>query len=185
MSSFYPENELMSLGFKEIGRNVNVSKNISFYGIENIKIGNNVRIDDFCILSGKVNLGNNIHISAGCYMFAGDAGIEMQDFSGLSSRVLVYAVTDDYSGDFLTNPTVPIKYRNVISQKVILQKYVQIGAGSIILPGVVMGEGSASGAMSLITKSIPPWKICLGIPAKTLIDRKKNLLEWVNKFKLS
>ncbi len=85
-SSFYSENELAEIGFKSFGQNVMISKKASIYGAGSIEIGNNVRIDDFCILSGKIKLGDYIHISAYSSLFAGDKGIEMKDFCTLSSR---------------------------------------------------------------------------------------------------
>ena len=54
MSSFYTREELLKLGFKKIGNNVSLSRYAQIYGIKDIEIGNNVRIDDFCILSGKM-----------------------------------------------------------------------------------------------------------------------------------
>ena len=53
MNTFYSKEELENIGFAEIGHNVLVSKKASIYKPELIEIGNNVRIDDFCILSGK------------------------------------------------------------------------------------------------------------------------------------
>lgn len=176
-TSFYTDEELREMGFKKLGNNVLISRKTSIYGAENIEIGNNVRIDDFCILSGRIKLGNFIHIAAGCYLFGGTEGIEMEDFSGLSSRVVIYAVTDDYSGKALTNPTIPNKYRNVISGKVKIGKHVIVGTATTILPNVKIGEGSAIGAMSLVTKDIPEWSIAFGIPAKVMNERKKDLLE--------
>lgn len=64
--SFYSTKELVELGFAEVGQNVFISRKASFYGIERISIGNNVRIDDFCVLSageGGINIGNYIHIT--------------------------------------------------------------------------------------------------------------------------
>ena len=61
---FYSESELKNLGFKKIGSNVLISKKASLYGVSQMEIGDNVRIDDFCILSGNIMLGSNIHISA-------------------------------------------------------------------------------------------------------------------------
>lgn len=58
MSNFYNEVELKNLGLKSYGENVLISKKCSIYGAENIEIGNNVRIDDFCILSGEIKIGN-------------------------------------------------------------------------------------------------------------------------------
>jgi len=181
-TSFYTEEELKEIGFARIGKNVLISRKASIYSPELIEIGNNVRIDDFCILSGKIKIGNYVHIAAGCYLFAGDAGIELNDFSGLSSRVTIYAVSDDYSGDFLTNPTIAEAYRGIIQGKVNLGKHAIIGAGAIILPNVSVGEGAAIGAMSLVSKSIGSWKIAVGIPAKEIKDRSKKLLELERKF---
>ena len=98
MNSFYSENELEQLGFCSLGKNVKISRMASFYGLDKITVGNDVRIDDFCLLSGLISLGNNIHIATGSYMFGGLEGIFMEDFSGLSSRVTVYATSDNYSG---------------------------------------------------------------------------------------
>jgi len=176
-TSFYTPEELAEIGFAKVGKNVLISRKASIYSPELIEIEDNVRIDDFCILSGKIRLGNYIHIAAGCYLFAGSYGIEMEDFSGLSSRVVVYAVTDDYSGKYLTNPTVPSEYRNVVGGKVHLGRYVNVGTGTTILPGVIIGEGSVIGAMSLVERSVELWGIYMGIPVRRIKHRDKTLLE--------
>ena len=176
MSSYYTKEELKKIGFKKIGLDVLISKKASIYNAENIELGNNIRIDDFCFLSGKIILHNFIHISAYSLLVGGSSGIEMEDFTGLSSKVTIYAVSDDYSGNFLTNPTIPNKYSNHISKKVLLKKHSIIGTNSTILPGVILGEGVAVGAMSLVNRSIENWKIAVGIPAKVISERKKNLL---------
>lgn len=176
ISNFYSEDELANLGFAKIGKNVLISKNASIYGEENIEIGNNVRIDDFCILSGKITIGNYVHIAAHSAIFAGDIGVEMMDFSGISSRVTIYAISDNYSGGGLTNPTVPYEYRYIIKGKVTLEKHVVVGAGSIILPSVKIGEGSAIGSMSLVNKTVEPWGMYVGIPCRFLKERKRDLL---------
>lgn len=181
-TSFYTSEELRELGFRKLGENVLISKKISIYSPENISIGNNVRIDDFCILSGKIKLGNFIHIAAGCYLFGGTDGIEIEDFSTLSSRVAIYALTDDFSGKVLTNPMVPEKYRNVIHGKVKLGRHVIIGTGTTILPNITIGEGVAIGAMSLVLKDVTEWSIAVGIPAEVVKRREKNLLELESKF---
>ncbi|WP_078409102.1 acyltransferase [Priestia abyssalis] len=182
MNSFYTQEELKSMGFKVLGKNVLISKKSSIYNPENIIIGNNVRIDDFCILSGKIELGNYIHIAAHSSLYGGTAGIVMKDFSGISSRVVIYSVTDDYSGEYLTNPTVPNQYRNVISGQVTLEKHVLVGANSVILPNVTLREGSAFGSCSLVSKDSKPWTVNVGIPATYRKDRSRRLLELENQF---
>lgn len=182
MNSFYSEKELQELGLKKIGKNVLISRKSSLYGCDKISIGDNVRIDDFCVLSGSIILGNYIHIAVYSALFGGSAGIEMKDFSGLSSRCVVYAESDDYSGEMLTNPTIPEKYVGVIRKKVILNKHTIIGSSTTILPGVVIGEGTAVGSMSLVNKSIGDWSIYAGIPCQRIKDRSRNLLQIEEQF---
>lgn len=178
MNSFLSREELDKIGFKSIGKNVLISDMVRIYSPELISIGNNVRIDDFSFLSGDITLGDNIHISPYCELRGGiyDAGIVMKNYSGCSSRVTINAMTDDYSGKYMTNPTIPAEYTNVRRDKVVIYEYAIIGATCVILPGVEIGEGTAVGAMSMVTKSLPEWKICRGIPARVLKDRSKNLL---------
>jgi acetyltransferase-like isoleucine patch superfamily enzyme len=175
-NSFYTREEVLSIGFKTVGNNVLISRFARFYGEENIEIGSNVRIDDFCMLSGKIKLGNYIHISA-FSGFYGKFGIEMDDYSGLSPRCTVFSATDDFSGDFFIGPMIDTKFTNVQGGKVKIGKYSQIGCNCVILPGVVIFDGVAVGAMSLVTENLPSWKIYKGIPAKYWKDRSKNLLK--------
>lgn len=176
-TSFYSEKELKELGFESIGENVLISKKASIYGASKISIGNNVRIDDFCVLSDRIRIGDYVHIAVYSALFGGEAGIEMKDFTCVSSRCIVYAKSDDYSGNSLTNPMVPDEYLGVISEPVILEKHVLVGTGSTILPGVTIGEGSAVGCMSLVNKSLDAWGIYAGIPCRKIKERSKELLE--------
>lgn len=182
MNSFYSNEELKELGLKYYGENVLISKKSSIYGAEKISIGNNVRIDDFCILSGKIHINSYIHIAAYTALYGGDEGIYIDDFANISSKVSIYSISDDYSGETITNPMVPDKYKNVINKKVIIQKHVIIGCGSVILPGVTLKEGSSFGAMSLINKDSNEWSINAGIPFKELRKRSKKALQIEQEF---
>ena len=182
MTSFYSKEELAALGLKAFGRDVRISRKASLYGAEHISLGDHVRIDDFCLLSGHITLGSYIHLAAGVYLFAGEAGIEIEDYSTLSSRCAVYALTDDYSGAAMTNPTVPERYTHVTEQPVSIGRHVIVGTGSTILPGVTVGEGCAVGAMSLLSRSAEPWGVYWGTPARRQKERSRALLalceEW-------
>lgn len=177
MSSFYSEEELNQLGLKKHGDNVLISRNAQIYGAKNIEIGNNVRIDDFCILSGKIIIGNNVHVAAAVLIFAGDCGVILNDYSGVSSRTAIYAASDDYSGEFMTNPTIPDEFRNVTGGVVYIGKHSLIGTGCTILPGVKVNDGASVGAMSLINKDLEPFSMNVGIPCKKIKNRSKRLLE--------
>lgn len=131
-TSFYTPEELAQLGVKSYGKNVRLSRYAQIYSPEKISIGDNVRIDDFCILSSNIILGSHIHIAAYCALYGSDYGITMEDYTGLSVRVTIYAAMDDFSGDYLIGPIHDTKYTNVTGGKVVLFRYSQIGEGAVV-----------------------------------------------------
>lgn len=176
---YFSEVDLKDAGFKSLGKNIQIAKNCTIIGLENISIGDNVRIDGYCSIiaagSGYVRLGSFIHIGGYCLLSAG-GGIVMDDFTCLSQGVHIHSRSDDYSGTNLTNPTVPEKYTGVVHGEVRLSKHVLIGSGSVVLPCVTIGEGSSIGAISLVNKSLGSWAIYAGCPVKKIKDRSMNLL---------
>ncbi|MBK2356963.1 acyltransferase [Francisella hispaniensis] len=180
---FYSEDELSKLGLGSYGKNVLISKRCSLYGRSNIHIGNNVRIDDFCVLSAGegIYIGNYVHIATHSLLM-GSKVIKLKDFSGISSRVAVYSSSDDYSGHFMTNPTVSNSFTNVQSENVIIGRHAIIGSGSTILPGVHVGDGAAVLAMSLVTKNCDDFHAYFGIPAKKIKKRSNDLLKLEKEF---
>lgn len=177
--SFYTQKELQDLGFNFVGENVLVSRKSSLYGIKNISIGDNSRIDDFCVISASDNgiyIGKNVHIAVFCSLIGAEK-IELSDYSGLSSRVSIYSSSDDYSGNWMTNPTIPDDFTNVVSKPVILNKHVIIGSGTVVLPGVILDEGVAVGALSLITKKFKANVIISGVPARVIKKRNTGYID--------
>lgn len=171
--------QIANIGFSSIGDNVLLSDKASYYNCKNIQIGNNVRIDDFCVLSagkGGIVIGNYIHIAVYCSIM-GHGKISIEDFSGLSARVSVYSSSDDYSGFAMTNPTLPSEFTNVQHADIKIGRHVIIGAGSVVLPGVDLEEGVAIGALSLVKKNCRSFGIYIGVPAKRISDRRQDLLE--------
>jgi len=179
MTSFLTVEELKCLGLRRYGENVLISRKCSIYGANNVEIGDNVRIDDFCILSGKIRIGSNIHISAYVALY-GALGIELDDFTGISPRSTIYSAMDDFSGDYLIGPIHSENVTNVTGGKVIIHRYSQIGCNSVVFPSVEIGEGAVIGAMSLVRRSIPGWQIWVGSPARFLKTRSKGLLRYAS-----
>lgn len=178
LSSFYSQEEINQIGFKSVGSDVLISRFARFYSVDSIVIGNQVRIDDFCILSGDIKLGSNIHISAYTALY-GKSGIELEDYTGLSPRCTLFSATDDFSGDFLIGPMVDQSLTNVTGGKITIKQFSQLGANCTVLPGITIAEGVAVGAMSLIICNLDPWAIYKGIPAKYLKPRSKKLLKFI------
>jgi len=136
-------------------------------------------------LSGGIGigLGNYVHISPFSVVY-GSSGVVMEDYSGLSPHCRVFSESDDFSGNSMVHPFFPAELKpGYMKGLVVLRKFVQVGAGSTILPGVELGEGAVIGAHSLVAKSCDPWCIYAGIPAVRNKERSKKLLELEAQFK--
>jgi len=183
-STYLTEDDLKDFGFKSLGKNIRISSDARIYGQENISIGNNVRIDDFTILSavnGFINIGNYVFIARNSHL-SGFFGIEMHDFSSMAANTVIYSASDDYSGDYLTAQAIPQKYTKHIGGPVTIGKHVIIGSGCTIMGPCNIGEGCSIGSMTLVQKELLPWGIYVGIPCRRLKERKKGLLTLEKKF---
>lgn len=147
---------------------------------DNIKIGCNVRIDAFAVLTSseeqQIVVGDNVHISAGAMLFGSVGGIELGDFVGVGARSIILSGTDDLVGGYMIGTQIPDEYRNVKTGKVIVDKHGFIGAGAIIMPGVKVGYGAVVGAMAFIRKDVPPFAIMVGHDHRIIGYRNKDLL---------
>lgn len=179
MDRYYSDDELSRLGLASVGRNVRLDRSTIILNATGLHIGDHTRIDAFCLISAfgpGVTMGRNVHIAAGVYIFGG-GGVVIEDFAGVSARSLIFSTNDDYSGEHLTGPTLPAEFRDVAAAPVRIGRHAVVGAGSVVLPGVTFGEGSASGALSLIKNDVSPFSIVAGSPAKVVKARSQRILE--------
>ena len=177
---FLKENEIIRIGLREVGRNVLIDTAAVFIRPQNVSIGHDVRIDAFCIISAGedgVVMGNYIHLGAGSMIFGGGGKVEFEDFSCLSSRVSVFSVSDDYSGESLTNPMTPDDLKQLNKGPVTLKRHALVGCGSVIMPGVTVGMGAAVGALSFVNKDIPELSIGVGTPVRIAGKRSAKFLD--------
>lgn len=177
--ALYSREQLERMGFAALGEDVRISDKASIYGAGHIRIGNHVRIDDFCVLSagaGGIDIGSWVHIAVYSSLI-GAGRIQLQDFSNISSRVSVYSSTDDFSGEWMTNPMVPAKFTGVSHADVSIGRHAVVGSGSVILPGVTLEQGVAIGALSLVKHSCREFTVHAGTPARRIGERKRDLLE--------
>lgn len=180
---YLTEEQIRALGFRFAGTGVRISSRCAIYDAASISIGHHSRVDDFCILSGRLTIGEHCHVTPQCLLAGGRPGIELEDFCTLAYGVKVFAQSDDYTGESMTNSTVPREFKQETFAAVTLQKHVIVGAGSCILPGVTVAEGCAVGAMSLLTRSTQPWGIYYGNPAIRRRERSRSLLDLEARFK--
>lgn len=131
--------------------------------IENIEFGRYVMIDSFVLIQAKkkLRIGDHVHIPS-FSSITGGGKLVMEDYSGLSSGVRVFTGSDDFKDWGFGNPTIDGKFRNLQIGEVHIKKFAIVGANSVILPDVEIGEGAAVGAGSVVTKNLAPWGIYIG-----------------------
>ena len=67
------------------------------------------------------------------------------------------------------------RFNNTKKGSVLLEEFVNVGSNSVIMPSVTIKKGSAIGALSMVTKSLPSWHIFMGVPARKIKKRSKNI----------
>lgn len=175
---YLDERRLRDLG-AAAGENVRVHETCVLVGLEAMTFGSNVRVDPFSVLTaagGTLRVGDFTHLSSHLFISA-SAGVEIGDFCALSVGVKVFSRSDDYSGEFLVNPTVPPEFTAPDKgEPVRIGRHVIVGAGSVVLPGVTLEEGAAVGAHSLVSSSLAGWSLHAGVPAKLVRERRRDIL---------
>jgi acetyltransferase-like isoleucine patch superfamily enzyme len=174
-TSFLNSEELKEIGFKNLGKEPRISRKASFYGAEKISVGDYVRIDDFCILSGNITLGNFVHVAAACNLY-GEGGIVVEDFSGFASKVSIYSANDYFLGEAMISTTLGEDNKMQEIGPVFIRKHVIIGSSCVILPFVEVRTGAVVGALSLIKGIINEWSVYAGTPAKFIKKRESDTI---------
>jgi galactoside O-acetyltransferase len=175
----YSREELAAI-LGSVGENVRVHRSVLFFNGKKIRAASNIRIDCFSLVSAGdegIEIGHNVHIAAGVHIYGSGGRILIHPFVGLSSRVTVYTASDDYREGYLTGPTVPDDLKKLKCAAVTLGRHTIVGAGSIIMPGVVTGTGAAVGALAFVNRNVPEFAIVAGNPAREIGTRGKLLLE--------
>ena len=163
-----------TLGLAAVGADVTIWPLAKIIAPERMTIGDSVIIDDFVFLMGgsATTIGSFVHIAS----FVGVTGggeFVIEDFAGVASGTKIFTGNDDYSGGSLTGPTVPSPYRVPSRSFVRIRRHAVIGASSVILPGVVIGEGAVVGANSFVRKDCEPWTMYFGSPARPIKPRPR------------
>lgn len=132
------------------------------------KFGKDTLIDYGCFIRypWTVEIGSYSAINHGCRIYGAFAvpgiTIRIGSHCALGPNVQIYAAGHDYRTLYLHH----------VASSVAVDDFVWIGAGSIILPGVHIGEGAIVAAGAVVTKDVPPYTVVGGVPAKTLSFRE-------------
>jgi len=143
----FARNLIFKLIFKRVGRNCLLDYKTYFRYPSRISLGDNVTINRECALYASYMV-DNVEIKIGNNV-------------ALSPHVRIFTATHDYSSLGL----------NDTAASVIIEDYAWIGGGAIILPGVTIGEGAVIGAGSIVSRSVPPYSVAIGNPARVIKER--------------
>jgi acetyltransferase-like isoleucine patch superfamily enzyme len=119
---------------------------------ENVRIGKNTLIGTGVVIDGSCQIGEQVSVQTGGYICT-NSTIENSVFLG------PHAV-------FTNDKYVAQKKTKLVGPTV--RRGASIGANSLLMPAVEIGEGSVIGAQSLVTHDVPPRSIYVGIPARKL-----------------
>jgi galactoside O-acetyltransferase len=153
-------------GFRSCGDDVCVYEYVRVLDPERITVGSHVIVDDFVFMDGgeSISIGSHVHIAS--YVgIVGGGTVVLEDFVGLATGTRLVSGTDIMDGSGLTGPTIPDRWRAVERGSIHIGKHVVLGANVVVHPNVTIGEGAIVGSQSLVTRDLPPWSICFGVPA--------------------
>jgi acetyltransferase-like isoleucine patch superfamily enzyme len=159
---------------KHLGKNVIIGKCVRIRYPERVVIDDYAIIDDFTYISTKLTVGKFVHIGANSVIQGGQGECSFADFSGCSPGCKIITCSDDYIGG-LACPQIPPKFKgNMIVGTVTLKKHALLGTGTVVLPNIIIEEGAATGAMTLVNKNLEAWKLYAGNPARFAKERNKD-----------
>ena len=135
-----------------------------------VVLGKNARLRANTALAGSVTLGDDVVVGHHSILWAiggGENYIRVGNGSGLSAFSVLMTRYHQYSNKnkgFLDQGAVEGK-------PIIIGEDCWIGIRSIIMPGVTIGNGAVVGAGAVVTKSVKPYKVVAGNPAKVIGER--------------
>ena len=129
--------------------------------------GKNINIGRYSKIHKSTKIGNNSGIGYGCEI---NNGVTIGESVMMGPNVLIYA-----QNHCTERTDIPMREQGMAKiRPVIIEDDVWIGARVIILPGVTIGKGSVIGAGAVISKSIPPYSVAVGNPARIAKNRLEN-----------
>ncbi|OCB18790.1 acyltransferase [Mycobacterium intracellulare] len=172
-----------SLGLASLGKDVTIYEWARITGADRISLGDHVLIDDFVFLQGGdgLEIGSYVHVASFASITGGGAGV-VGAFAGIASGARVLTGSDLGDGTGLIGPRIPQELRAVRRERTELRAHCFVGANAVVLPGLIIGEGAVVAAGAVVTESIEPWTINVGVPARPVRRRpSETILRYADK----
>jgi acetyltransferase-like isoleucine patch superfamily enzyme len=159
------------LQFKSVDTDVTVFQFALILKPEMVSLGSGVRIDDFSRIEGGsgLSLGKYVHVCSFASIFGGGSAC-IGDFCGISQGARLITGTEQPTG--IMTAAAPRSVRDVKWGHIDMQSNSFVGANAVIMPNVSIGEGAVIAAGAVVTKSVMPWAIMAGVPARMIGKRK-------------
>jgi galactoside O-acetyltransferase len=166
--------------FKTYGTDVFIHETAIIKHPHLCNVGSHVAIDNGVTISTMIDIGDYVHIAPYVVTIGGKTTtLILKDFSFVAAGTKIVTGSEDYTGEGLVGPTIPVEFRKLILANITFEKFAGCGVNCSIMPGVTLGEGAILGANSLLTKDAEPWTIYVGSPAKPVrIRNKEKILEY-------
>jgi acetyltransferase-like isoleucine patch superfamily enzyme len=157
-----------------LGHNAIVGKCVRVRRPELVRIGDNTIVDDFTYISGGFEIGRFGHVAPNVNLIGARGSIRAGDFVGIAAGCCLYATSSDYLNASLDLPSVPEEFQfGGTTEDVQLGDHVILGAHTVVLPGVVLPEGVATAAHTVLRKrQYEPWTLYGGWEAKPIAPRR-------------
>jgi galactoside O-acetyltransferase len=166
-----------------LGENVLIDLGVIIWNPKNVSIGDYSHIDTNVKIeaSGSIKIGNYVHVASNS-LLQGRGTLTIGDYADIAAGSLIYSGVNHYTDGrtkafYEMSSCAPADRQFVKCAPVTIGKSAFIGLNSVIMPGVTIGEGAIVGACSFVNADIPPWKIAVGIPARVIKDRPKDVKE--------
>jgi galactoside O-acetyltransferase len=164
---------------KSCGTDVFISSNVEIRRPHLVSIGSHVAIDTGFYCTTALEVGDYSHIGPYiCIIGGAEGSFKMGHFTTVSAGTRLICVSDEFLGAGLVSTTIPAGFQdNRIKGPIVMEMFSNVGANSVVFPGVTMAEGSVLGACSMLTRDTEPWTIYVGIPARPLKSRRSDLMK--------
>jgi len=138
-------------------------------------LGDHVSIDMCVYCSVQLTVRNWVHIAPLVSIIGGKkSSLIIGNFAGISTGARIVCGSEDFVNSLLG--FMPDEFKIDVYGTTILQEFAWVGAGAIVLPNIIMAEGSVLGAGAVLTKNTEPWTVYVGNPAKAIKMRNKELI---------
>lgn len=161
---------------KSCGIDTRISENVEIHHPQLVSIGSHCAIDSGFYCTVSIEIGDYVHIGPHVTIIGSSKGIlRMGNFTNIAAGSQIICGSDEYLGKGLIGPSsIPEKYRDkIILEPVVFEDFANIGANTVVHPGVTLSIGSVVGSCSLVTRDTLPWNIHYGVPAVPVKERKR------------